>query len=101
MHRGAGIYFEPDERAYATANLTFGQPLKEEEWGAGGGRPILILQPAEDALAPGGAQRLRDRFPDRVALLEIPGSGHAILPEQPARIEREILRYLASMEAPA
>jgi len=71
------------------------------EWGAGGGRPILILQPAEDALAPGGAQRLRDRFPDRVELIEIPGSGHAILPEQPARIEREILRYLASTEAPA
>ena len=71
------------------------------EWGAGGGRPILILQPAEDALAPGGAQRLRDRFPDRVDLIEIPGSGHAILPEQPARVQREILRYLASLEHPA
>ena len=73
----------------ATADTPFG------EWGAGGGAPILILQPAEDAAAPGGAAALRSRFPDRVEMVVIEGAGHALLPERPEQVAREILLYLA------
>ena len=76
-------------QAGATAKTPFG------EWGAGGSAPVLILQPAEDAAAPGGAAALRSRYPDRVELVVIEGAGHALLPEQPERVAREILLYLA------
>jgi pimeloyl-ACP methyl ester carboxylesterase len=76
-------------QARATANTPF------VEWGAGGRAPILILQPAEDAAAPSGAAALAKRFPDRVELVVIEGAGHALLPEQPAEVAREILLYLA------
>ena len=73
----------------ATANTPF------HEWGAGGSAPILILQPAEDAAAPGGAGSLKRRYPQRVELVVIEGAGHALLPEQPNEVSRAILSYLA------
>ena len=76
-------------QAGATTNTPF------VEWGAGGRAPILILQPGEDAAAPDGAAALRSRFPDRVELVVIEGAGHALLPEQPGEVAREILLYLA------
>jgi len=76
-------------QARATANTPF------VEWGAGGRAPILILQPAEDAAAPGGAAALKSRFQDRVDLVVIEAAGHALLPEQPRAVAREIVRYFA------
>ncbi len=77
-------------QARATAHSPFA------EWGAGGRAAILVLQPSEDAVAAGGAEALRGRYPERVRVVEIADAGHALLPEQPERVETLVLGYLAS-----
>jgi pimeloyl-ACP methyl ester carboxylesterase len=67
-------------------------------WERGGNSHMLVLQPAEDRLAPATqAQRLQQQFPERVTLRAIPGAGHALLPEQPALLAAEILSFLSSL----
>lgn len=65
------------------------------EWGDGGQAPVLLVQARADRLAPAEiAQRLAQRHPARVAWREIDGAGHAMLPEQPEQIAREVLAFL-------
>jgi pimeloyl-ACP methyl ester carboxylesterase len=69
-------------------------PLKE--WWAGGSAPMLVLQGAEDVIAPPeNARQLAAEFPDRVTVIEFAHAGHAMLPEQPERIAEAIVAYLA------
>ncbi len=67
------------------------------EWGAGGDAPILVLQALEDAAAMRGGTQPKHRFPRRVRLREIPHRGHAILPEQPSRVNAEVIGYLETL----
>ena len=64
------------------------------DWRSGGAAPILVLQGKEDITVPENADGLVAEFPDRATLIEIPDSGHAMLPEQPERIATAILAYL-------
>lgn len=65
------------------------------EWGGGGQAPVLIVQARSDRLAPAPmAHRMVERYPARVTWREIDGAGHAMLPEQPALIAREVLAFL-------
>jgi pimeloyl-ACP methyl ester carboxylesterase len=69
----------------------------EAEWRAAGGKArILIVQAAEDRIAPPGATSapLQKEFPARVTVETIDGAGHALLPEQPAAIERAVIAFL-------
>jgi pimeloyl-ACP methyl ester carboxylesterase len=69
--------------------------VKLEEYWAGGKAQIFVLQGAEDVIAvPENSKRLRDEFPDRVSVVEIPHSGHAMLPEQPELIAKTIIEHL-------
>ncbi len=65
-----------------------------EEWEAGGRAPILVLEPAEDAAAAGGGELLREAHPERVRVIMIEGAGHALLPERPELVAREVIRFL-------
>ena len=86
----SGWYFDVMPEQRAAMNRT---PLAD--WWAGGMAPILVLQGTEDINPPAeNARRLAAEFPDRVTLVEIPNSGHAMLPEQPERIATAILSYL-------
>jgi pimeloyl-ACP methyl ester carboxylesterase len=69
------------------------------KWWAGGGRvPMLVMQGLDDIIAPpANGRALRDEFPDRVKLVEIPNAGHALLFEQPERIAAEIMVFLTSL----
>lgn len=78
--------------AQARANAT----TLYDEWGAGEASPLLVLELAEDAVAPGAGEALRRRFPERVRVELIQGAGHAALPEQRERISRALLAYLPS-----
>lgn len=70
-------------------------PLKE--WWSGGSAATLVVQGMEDVVAlPENARRLAAEFPERVTVVEIPHAGHALLPEQPAQVEKAILAYLRS-----
>lgn len=75
-------------QAYATANTPSSQ------WSGGGDVPMLILQPRHDAAAAEGAATLLHRFPQRVRVIELPGAGHAILPEQPLRVRDAVVQHL-------
>lgn len=70
-----------------------------EDWWEAGGQPILVVQALEDAIAlPANARDLKKRGGDRVTLVEMPNAGHAMLPEQPARIVEIIRSYIESGE---
>ena len=66
-----------------------------ESWWDAGGAPILVLQPGDDVLAPpGNAELLRQAFPERVRVVEIPNAGHALLPERPERVAHHVVEFL-------
>jgi pimeloyl-ACP methyl ester carboxylesterase len=69
--------------------------VKLEEYWPGGKAPILVVQAREDVIAvPENSKRLHDEFPDRVTVVEVTGSGHAMLPEQPQKIVNVIVEHL-------
>jgi pimeloyl-ACP methyl ester carboxylesterase len=64
-------------------------------WSAGGKVPILLIQGLQDLNAPvENARLLKREFPDRVQLVELDHTAHAMLPEQPDRIAALVLNYL-------
>jgi len=67
-----------------------------ETWWHPGEKNVLICQALEDAMAPAAnGQALAEALGDRASLTEIPGAGHAMLPEQPALIAEAVLGFLA------
>ena len=68
-----------------------------EEWGPGGDGPILVLQPEDDALAPGAGTRLQAELPGRVQVHRMPRTGHAILPERPHEVAKTVIRFMAGL----
>lgn len=66
-----------------------------EEWWRAGGKPILILHPLQDAMAP-PEQGLAAKaaFGAQARYVEIPRCGHAILPEQPDFVADAIVDFL-------
>ena len=57
---------------------------------------MLVVQPAQDAAAPDGAEKLKQLYPDRVTIVVLENSGHAILPEQPEEVSQIVLGHLAA-----
>jgi len=69
-----------------------------ETWWAAGGKPLLVVQPAEDRIAPiANAEHLAEAYPDRVHVVEIPRAGHALLPEQPEAVAAAMLAWLRQL----
>ena len=67
-------------------------------WSAGGKVPILLIQGLQDLNAPvENARLLKQEFPDRVQLVELDHTAHAMLPEQPDKIASLVLSYLRSL----
>lgn len=70
-----------------------------EDWWEAGGQPILVVQALEDAIAlPANAHDLKKRLGERATLVELPKAGHAMLPEQPARIVGIIRDHIEGAE---
>ena len=46
-------------------------------------------------MAASGGRLLAEAHPTRVSLVEIAAAGHAILPEQPEFVARQVLAFLA------
>ena len=80
----------------AQGRATASTPLPQ--WSSGGSAPMLVVQPANDAAAPDGGEKLKRLYPDRVTTLNLENAGHASLPEQGAAIARIVLGHLASRE---
>ncbi len=104
LHRA---FFAPDNNApnywmsgwYPRAGLAQGRATASTplaQWSSGGTAPMLVVQPAQDAAAPHGAEKLKQLYPDRVKIVSLESAGHAILPEQPEEIARIVLGHLDS-----
>ncbi len=66
-----------------------------EDWWEAGGKPIVVLQASDDAIAPrANAEDLKQRLGARVSIVDITGAGHAMLPEQPQQIASAVLAAL-------
>ncbi len=71
------------------------QRVDPETWWRAGGRPILVIQPMKDAMAPPEVGReMAQALGSQVTYVEAPNCGHAILPEQPDLIADLIIGYL-------
>ena len=65
-----------------------------EEWLDGGTDPMLVIQGRHDRLAPlANGRWLRERLGERVQLVELASSGHALFPEQPDEIVEAIRSF--------
>ena len=81
------------EAARAQMAATRAEP--DRTWLAGGDVPMLIIQGAEDRIAPPeNGHRLRDRWPDRTELVDIPDAGHAVQIEQPDATAAAIIDFV-------
>lgn len=66
-----------------------------ELWWRGGDGPILIVQPLDDAMARTEDGRdIAAALGERARYVEIANCGHAILPEQPEAIARNLIAFL-------
>ena len=72
-----------------------------EEWGHAGSAPVLVIQGLDDPLAvPANGHALREQLgADRVEVVDLPNASHAMLPEQPEAIARELLAFLRRRQA--
>ena len=66
------------------------------EWGHAGSAPVLVIQGLDDPMAtPENGSVLREQLgTDRVKVVDLPNASHAMLPEQPEAIARELLAFL-------
>jgi pimeloyl-ACP methyl ester carboxylesterase len=65
------------------------------EWWRAGEAPVMLMQAAEDPVAPtGNAEALRRDIGRRLSLVTLAHASHAILPEQPAAVAAAILAWL-------
>jgi len=74
------------------------QNTPPELWrGAGGSAPMLVIQAAEDRIAPAEttSARLKADFPDRTTVITVPSAGHALLPEAPGLIALHVHQFIA------
>jgi pimeloyl-ACP methyl ester carboxylesterase len=70
-----------------------------DEWATAGRVDVLVVQPLQDRLCPPEIGRhLCRRLGPRGRYAEVPQCGHAILPEQPEIVARELVRFLRKLD---
>ncbi|KMO20269.1 alpha/beta fold hydrolase [Methylobacterium platani] len=71
-----------------------------DDYFAAGSAPILDLQAEHDPVAPRRfAGVLKSLLGDRVTIVVIPNASHALVPEQPAAVAREIAKFTRNLDA--
>ena len=82
-------------RKVTRVQMVANQATNAAEWVAAGTAPMLLLQGAEDIIAPPeNARRFKQQYGARVTLVEISNAAHAMLPEQPQAIAEAIVDFL-------
>ncbi len=79
----------------AGAQLEAQQRTPTNDWSTGGTVDTLVIRPDQDRMVSAESTRLlANELGGKVSLLEIPGAGHALLPEQPDAVAVAILTWL-------
>lgn len=68
-----------------------------------GEKPLLILQPAQDFIAPSGSagKLLKRELGELATYRQVSNSGHALLPEQPVVVAQQLIAFISLRSAPA
>jgi pimeloyl-ACP methyl ester carboxylesterase len=101
-------FFAPGNDAHAwlegwhpdvlAAERSAGDKTPREEDYAAGHAPVLYLQPDHDPLASVANAAEYKRAPgDRVTIVVVPNSGHAVVAEQPALVAQELIKYARAL----
>lgn len=81
----------------ASAQMVAVRATRAGSWWTAGGAPLLLVQAAEDPIAPAGnAEALRRDIGSRLTLVTLPHASHAMLPEQPAAITAVLAGYFGA-----
>lgn len=79
----------------AIAQLQASSETPRERWWQAGTAPMLIVQGLDDVLAPpANGRTLQKKLGNRVQLVELENTAHALLPEQPEIITQTILNFI-------
>ena len=102
-HWRRGWHYRTAAMQWAAGAATNAARDRLPEYLGAGGRPMLILQAENDAVAPSvdAAERMLSLYPDQVTIHMVPMAGHALLPEQPHTVQTAVLRFLARHCPPA
>lgn len=75
------------------------QSAQVADWWQAGTTELLVIQPADDAIAPPeNAHRLLAAVGQRASMVAIPDAGHALLPEQPQAVADAVLIWLRGLD---
>ncbi|HSI59141.1 MAG TPA: alpha/beta hydrolase [Ideonella sp.] len=70
----------------------------KDQWWPVANAPLLDLQGAEDPWRPAATRsELKDVLGDKVTVRVIPGASHALVPERPAAVAREIVDWVGTL----
>ena len=82
----------------AKAEILSSQMINGNFFKKAGGKPFLLVQAAEDFIAPPdkAGRVLKRELGDQVTYVEIPHAGHALSSERPDQIAKHIIEYFGS-----
>ena len=65
------------------------------DWWGAGLSPVLVVVGTEDRISPpANGRQLVGELGGRATLVEVPGAGHALLPERPADVSAAVIEFL-------
>jgi pimeloyl-ACP methyl ester carboxylesterase len=97
MQKGSVKGLDAGDRNEPSPNAA--RTLQDEAWHFGGGRPMLVVQGLQDAIAsPENGRFLKAQFADRVELVELNQAGHALLPEQPDAVATAVIAFVRRLQ---
>jgi pimeloyl-ACP methyl ester carboxylesterase len=83
------------------AHLATGRGVPLEDWWGAGTAPLLVIQGLDDEAAPpANGHALRERFGDRVRLIDLPRAGHFLVLEQPEAVNRAVVEFVTADAGP-
>ena len=83
----------------AEAQLQISKSTPRDNWWQGGTAPMLIIQGLDDLLAPpANGRSLKEKLGDRVKLIELEHTSHALLPERPEVIAENIISFINNLK---
>lgn len=93
-------YFRVPDRsiAFARAFSSIMDATPVSDWWSGGTCPVLIIQGAQDRIAPpANGHLMMAEYPDRVRVVDLEDAGHALFVEKPSEISELIAGFARSI----
>lgn len=89
------VWVDGWNRILAGAQMEAQQRTPTEAWVDGGSADTLIVRPTMDRIvSQESVRQMANELGGKVAVVEVPGAGHALLPEQPDAVATAVLTWL-------